>query len=114
MNNSSIARSYVIGTFAERKSSETHPQMAVTTPSGSIYGGESDFTMKLSTNNYDLFRSVIEIALNVSFMAATSNQLRLLISFREAQNFFASNALVILSLMMQVLIAINLVTIAVS
>ncbi|XP_055638758.1 ninjurin-2-like isoform X4 [Toxorhynchites rutilus septentrionalis] len=112
MNNSSVARSHITVPPGERRTSEALPPLAVTPTSGSIYDGESNYAFKFDQNHYDLYRSVIEIALNVSFMAATSNQLRLLISFREAQNFTASTGLVTLSLMMQILIGINLVTIA--
>lgn len=78
-----------------------------------VYGSASEYSWRFSYSDYDLYRSVIEIALNVSFLAATSNQLRLLISFRESQDFIVSTTLVTLSLMMQILIAVVVVSIAV-
>ncbi|XP_065081454.1 uncharacterized protein LOC135704019 [Ochlerotatus camptorhynchus] len=90
------------------------PSPGIPATNGSVYGSASEYSWRFSYSNYDLYRSVIEIALNVSFLAATSNQLRLLISFRESQDFIVSMTLVTLSLMMQLLIAIIVVTIAVN
>ncbi|KAL1379584.1 hypothetical protein pipiens_014785, partial [Culex pipiens pipiens] len=73
---------------------------------------ESQYQLRFSYSDYDLYRSVVEITLNVSFLAATSNQLRLLISFRETEHFVVSTVLVTAALILQLLIAINVVTIA--
>lgn len=94
-------------------SPSTPPSPDSPTGNGSFYS-ESDYDLRFAYQNYDLYRSVIEIALTVSFLAATTNQLRLLISFRESQGFIVSTVLVTLSLMMQLVIAIIVVTIAVS
>lgn len=95
------------------KSLSTPPSPDSPTGNGSFYS-ESDYDLRFAYQNYDLYRSVIEIALTVSFLAATTNQLRLLISFRESQGFIVSTVLVTLSLMMQLVIAIIVVTIAVN
>lgn len=90
----------------------------LTPPSDPLYysagSSESQYQLRFSYSDYDLYRSVVEITLNVSFLAATSNQLRLLISFRETEHFIVSTVLVTASLILQLLIAINVVTIAVS
>ncbi|XP_062551879.1 uncharacterized protein LOC134217114 [Armigeres subalbatus] len=92
------------------------PSPGIPPTNGSLYGigSESEFDLRFTYHNYDPYRSVIEIAMTVSFLAATTNQLRLLISFREAQDFIVSTILVTLSLMMQLVIAIIVVTIAVN
>ncbi|EDS43090.1 conserved hypothetical protein [Culex quinquefasciatus] len=88
----------------------------LTPPSDPLYysagSSESQYQLRFSYSDYDLYRSVVEITLNVSFLAATSNQLRLLISFRETEHFVVSTVLVTASLILQLLIAINVVTIA--
>ncbi|XP_062711004.1 uncharacterized protein LOC109420667 [Aedes albopictus] len=90
------------------------PSPATPPPANGSFYSESDYDLRFAYQNYDLYRSVIEIALTVSFLAATTNQLRLLISFRESQGFIVSTVLVTLSLMMQLVIAIIVVTIAVN
>ncbi|ETN66166.1 hypothetical protein AND_002053 [Anopheles darlingi] len=71
----------------------------------------SEYYLALSYNGYDFFRSVIEISLTVSFLAANSNLLRLLVSFKETETFIASEVLVTLSIVMQILVGITIVTI---
>ncbi|XP_055589269.1 uncharacterized protein LOC129741552 [Uranotaenia lowii] len=97
--------------------SSAEPSSPTTTESGtnSLYDSESEYRLKLNSNsNYDVYRSAMEIALNISFLAATSNQLRSLISFRESKDFVASTVLVTCSLVIQIVIAILSVTIAVN
>uniref|UniRef100_A0A182NF87 Elongation factor Ts, mitochondrial n=1 Tax=Anopheles dirus TaxID=7168 RepID=A0A182NF87_9DIPT len=79
---------------------------------GSTYdSAASEYYLALSYNGYDCFRSVVEIALSVSFLAANSNLLRLLISFKETESFIASEILVTVSIVLQILVAISIVTI---
>ncbi|XP_052895331.1 uncharacterized protein LOC128302530 [Anopheles moucheti] len=72
---------------------------------------ESEYYLALSYNGYDFFRCVVEIALSVSFLAANSNLLRLLISFKETESFIVSEVLVTVSIVLQILVAISIVTI---
>ncbi|XP_050084571.1 uncharacterized protein LOC126570677 [Anopheles aquasalis] len=71
----------------------------------------SEYYLALSYNGYDFFRSVVEISLTISFLAANSNLLRLLVSFKETESFIASEVLVTLSIVMQILVGIAIVTI---
>uniref|UniRef100_A0A182PAM5 Uncharacterized protein n=1 Tax=Anopheles epiroticus TaxID=199890 RepID=A0A182PAM5_9DIPT len=71
----------------------------------------SEYYLALSYNGYDFFRCVVEIALSVSFLAANSNLLRLLVSFKETETFIATEVLVTISIVLQVLVAITVVTI---
>ncbi|XP_035776242.1 uncharacterized protein LOC118458154 [Anopheles albimanus] len=71
----------------------------------------SEYYLALSYNGYDFFRSVVEISLTISFLAANSNLLRLLVSFKETETFVASEVLVTLSIVMQILVGIAIVTI---
>lgn len=74
---------------------------------------ESEYYLALSNNGFDCFRSMVEIALSVSFLAANSNLLRLLVSFKETETFIASEALVTVSIVLQILVAICIITITV-
>ncbi|XP_058064764.1 uncharacterized protein LOC131214402 [Anopheles bellator] len=71
----------------------------------------SEYYLALSYTGYDFFRSVVEIALTISFLAANSNLLRLLVSFKETETFIASEALVTISILLQILVGIAIVTI---
>ncbi|XP_050072451.1 uncharacterized protein LOC126560535 [Anopheles maculipalpis] len=71
----------------------------------------SEYYLALSYNGYDFFRCVVEIALSVSFLASNSNLLRLLVSFKETESFIASEVLVTISIVLQILVAISIVTI---
>ncbi|XP_052864556.1 uncharacterized protein LOC128271157 [Anopheles cruzii] len=71
----------------------------------------SEYFLALSYTGYDFFRSVVEIALTISFLAANSNLLRLLVSFKETETFIASEALVTISILLQILVGIAIVTI---
>ncbi|XP_058120987.1 uncharacterized protein LOC131262908 isoform X2 [Anopheles coustani] len=75
---------------------------------------ESEYYLALSSNGFDCFRSIVEIALSVSFLAANSNLLRLLVSFKETETFIASEALVTVSIVLQILVAICIITITVN
>uniref|UniRef100_A0A182WHA9 Uncharacterized protein n=1 Tax=Anopheles minimus TaxID=112268 RepID=A0A182WHA9_9DIPT len=74
----------------------------------------SEYYLALSYNGYDFFRCVVEIALSVSFLAANSNLLRLLVSFKETESFIVSEVLVTISIVLQILVAISIVTITVN
>ncbi|XP_053695853.1 uncharacterized protein LOC128743324 [Sabethes cyaneus] len=115
MKNSVPTVSSIRGAMESSKSVQHTVSSLSATPIGGdmFYESESMYNSVMEYNSYDLYRSVLEITLNISFLAATSNQLRLLVSFREAQNFIASTVLVLISLVTQILIAINVVTIAV-
>ncbi|XP_049283706.1 uncharacterized protein LOC125763997 isoform X2 [Anopheles funestus] len=74
----------------------------------------SEYYLALSYNGYDFFRCVVEIALSVSFLSANSNLLRLLVSFKETESFIVSEVLVTVSIVLQILVAISIVTITVN
>ncbi|KAL9706418.1 hypothetical protein quinque_009936 [Culex quinquefasciatus] len=113
-----MADSTTVSTTVPQKGTPEKVESTVqlTPPSDPLYysagSSESQYQLRFSYSDYDLYRSVVEITLNVSFLAATSNQLRLLISFRETEHFVVSTVLVTASLILQLLIAINVVTIA--
>lgn len=66
----------------------------------------------ISTETY---RTVVENAMNVAFLAANTNQLRLLTETQqEAPSYQACLGMVITSLVLQVLVGISMVTISVS
>ncbi|XP_041779255.1 uncharacterized protein LOC121597508 isoform X1 [Anopheles merus] len=71
----------------------------------------SEYYLALSYTGYDFFRCVVEIALSVSFLAANSNLLRLLVSFKETESFIATEVLVTVSIVLQILVAISVITI---
>ncbi|XP_055547995.1 uncharacterized protein LOC129731772 [Wyeomyia smithii] len=65
--------------------------------------------------NHDMFRNVIENALNVAFLAANTNQLRLLTEYQqEAPTYVACVGMVIMSLVMQILVGVSMVTISIN
>lgn len=66
----------------------------------------------ISTETY---RNVVENAMNVAFLAANTNQLRLLTETQQAApSYQASIGMVIASLVLQVLVGVSMVTISVS
>ncbi|XP_058450443.1 ninjurin-B-like [Malaya genurostris] len=66
-------------------------------------------------SNYDIYRNVIENALNVAFLAANTNQLRLLTEYQqEATSYMFCVGMIIMSLIMQILVSVSMITISIS
>ncbi|XP_053672115.1 uncharacterized protein LOC128722476 [Anopheles nili] len=103
----SISSSHLEGSVPVENDTTSSPS------EGSTYSDSaaSEYYLAFSYNGYDCFRSVVEIALSVSFLAANSNLLRLLVSFKETESFIASEVLVTISIVLQILVAVSIVTI---
>lgn len=66
-------------------------------------------------SRFDMYRNVVENALNVAFLAANSNQLRLLTEFQEQSEVYqVCVGMLIMSLILQILVGVSMVTISVS
>lgn len=66
------------------------------------------------SSDYDVYRNVLENALNIAFLAANSNQLRLLtVNEQEDSMYTASIGMVVMSLILQILIGVSMITISV-
>lgn len=65
-------------------------------------------------STFDMYRNVVENALNVAFLAANSNQLRLLTEFQERSDVYqVCVGMLIMSLILQILVGVSMVTISV-
>ncbi|XP_055644345.1 ninjurin-B-like [Toxorhynchites rutilus septentrionalis] len=65
------------------------------------------------SSSYDVYRNVLENALNLAFLAANSNQLRLLTENQQEDTMYtASVGMVVMSLILQILIGVSMITIS--
>ncbi|XP_065081542.1 ninjurin-B-like [Ochlerotatus camptorhynchus] len=66
-------------------------------------------------SRFDMYRNVVENALNVAFLAANSNQLRLLTEFQEQSDVYqVCVGMLIMSLILQILVGVSMVTISIN
>ncbi|XP_058818375.1 ninjurin-B-like [Topomyia yanbarensis] len=66
-------------------------------------------------SNSDIYRNVMENALNVAFLAANTNQLRLLTEYQqEATSYMFCVGMIIMSLVMQILVSVSMITISIN
>ncbi|KXJ68691.1 hypothetical protein RP20_CCG002147 [Aedes albopictus] len=68
-----------------------------------------------SQQGFDIYRNVVENALNVAFLAANSNQLRLLTEYQERTEVYdVCVGMLIMSLVLQILLGVSMLTISVN
>ncbi|XP_053692058.1 ninjurin-B-like [Sabethes cyaneus] len=68
-----------------------------------------------SQSSGDTYQKVVENALNIAFLAANTNQLRLLTeNQQEATTYVACVGMVIMSLVMQILVSVSMLTISIN
>ncbi|XP_062551870.1 ninjurin-B-like [Armigeres subalbatus] len=67
------------------------------------------------SSDFDMYRNVVENALNVAFLAANSNHLRLLTEYQEqTETYQVCVGMLIMSLILQILLGVSMVTISVN
>ncbi|XP_062542061.1 ninjurin-B-like [Armigeres subalbatus] len=67
------------------------------------------------SSGFDMYRNVVENALNVAFLAANSNHLRLLTEYQEqTETYQVCVGMLIMSLILQILLGVSMVTISVN
>lgn len=67
------------------------------------------------SRGFDIYRNVVENALNVAFLAANSNQLRLLTEYQQQTEVYqVCVGMLIMSLVLQILLGVSMLTISVS